>query len=465
VSFIRIINNFPAGEEMRKLNKRGVIGFVLTMAVGVAIGAAALVVGNEMSKKKKSSPKAQTIQKTNASSRMKPSSAKQIDKAFADYQKAYKDYQQAVGLGREDIQVYAENLRIAKSNLEWEILRNTPGSNELELKRKSQTTVEPEIVDYQEQDTESSVNPFAQDKSVTINSGQYQTTYSSDEETDSTSKEISEEDISSIEYYRVRKGDSLSNICERYYGDSGMWQHILKYQISSIAACPNLIFPGQIIALPRGFSKSRDYGSFPEKPQKLESDSSQKKYEVASSGGESWSNRFQKKYLISDRALTNYNTMSVREIQSFLDQKGSVLAKPYRGSTPAKMIYSAAKKYGINPQVLLTRLQCEQGLISAKAASKRKLDWALGVGAYDSGNWNQKYKGLDKQIEFAAATYRRHYDNARAQIASGKKVKMKIDGRNITVKNAATYAFYKYCPHFAGNKLFYDVWNGYKDSF
>ena len=373
-------SKFPSGEEMRKLNKRGVIGFVITMALGVAIGAAALVVGTEMAKTKKSSPKAKVSRKADVSNSSKPSSANQINKAFADYQKAYKDYQQAVGLGREDVQIYVENLQIAKSNLEWEILRNTPGADELDLKRAKMTTIRsgsevPRVINGQ--DSDESAKTFAPGKSVKIDSEQHKTGYSSKDD----------------------------------------------------------------------FNLSR------------------KRYEIADFVDESWVDRFQKKYLISDQALTNFKTMSVDEIQSFLEKKDSVLAKPYRGSTPAKMIHAAAQKYGINPQVLLTRLQCEQGLISAKTAPKKKLDWALGIGTYDSGNWCQKYKGLDKQVEFVSATYRRQYDIARVQIAGGKKLQMNIDGRDITVKNAATYAFYQYGPNFAGNKLFYDIWNAYKESF
>ena len=77
-------------------------------------------------------------------------------------------------------------------------------------------------------------------------------------------------------------------------------------------------------------------------------------------------------------------------------------------------------------------------------------------------NWNQKFKGLDKQIDWAAATYKKHYLTAKAKFDRGTAVTMKIDGQNVTVKNAASYSFYKYCPHFNGNKLFYDVWRGYK---
>ncbi|HNV71769.1 MAG TPA: hypothetical protein PKO06_18840, partial [Candidatus Ozemobacteraceae bacterium] len=264
-----------------------------------------------------------------------------------------------------------------------------------------------------------------------------------------------------IEYVRVKSGDSLSKICQNYYGNSGMWVHIVKYQIPTIAANPNLIFPGQLIALPRrlGTSEPADHSTGPYTPPTTSSGSTPP---TASPGDESWQERFQKDYVVSDHTLTDSKSMTVAQIQAFLDKKGSCLAKPYRGSTPAQMIYDACQKHGISPKVILTRLQCEQGMISKKTASQKDLDWALGVGCYDSGNWNQSFKGFDKQIEGAAQTYRRHYDAAKAKLDRGEAVTMTIDGETVRIKNAATYAFYKYCPHFHGNKLFYDVWNGYK---
>lgn len=50
--------------------------------------------------------------------------------------------------------------------------------------------------------------------------------------------------------YTVKPGDYLSKICQQFYGASGMWTEILKYQLPSIISNPNLIFAGQIIVLP-----------------------------------------------------------------------------------------------------------------------------------------------------------------------------------------------------------------------
>jgi hypothetical protein len=174
-----------------------------------------------------------------------------------------------------------------------------------------------------------------------------------------------------------------------------------------------------------------------------------------------WAQSFNENSIIPDKVLTNSKSMTSQEVQNFLETKNSVLAKPYNGQYPSQLIINTAEKYNINPMVILATLQKEQGLISKKTASTHTLDWALGVGCYDSGNWNQKYKGFEKQIEYSAATYKNHYNDALKKLSSGETLTMKINGKNIKIDNAATWAFYKYTPHFDGNKLFVDVYRGY----
>lgn len=473
--------------------RRGVIGFMLTMAVGIALGAAALVVSNEMVRENDG--------KTGTAGSQNSGSPVAVEKAFEGYQKAYKDYQQAVGLGRADQKKYFDAFQEAKRKLEREIFRNTPGVSEMDLSGISGASDTAAANNAPSMTfAETNISPFGEG-TVLINPGAgsalssggtgnpFDVRVSNQPPTALTTKStanapvasdgdatvaqpIADAQISSMEYYRVKSGDSLAKICQKYYGDSGMWQHILKYQIPSIVGTPNLIFPGQLIALPRGFTQARDENSFAAGNSAGNSAGTAAtdgtgagNHKIAAAGDESWQTKFQKDYLISDKVLTDTQTMTVQQIQSFLEAKNSVLAKPYRGSSPAQMIFDAAKNNGINPQVLLTRLQCEQGMISKTTATQKQLDWALGVGCYDSGNWNQSLKGLDKQIEYAAKTYRRHYDAAKTKLDNGEAISMNIDGQQVRIKNAASYAFYKYCPHFQGNKLFYDVWNGYKSRF
>jgi LysM repeat protein len=50
-------------------------------------------------------------------------------------------------------------------------------------------------------------------------------------------------------YYKVRSGDSLSKIAERYYHSAGDWQW-LYHENSKAVSDPNLIYPGQVLHVP-----------------------------------------------------------------------------------------------------------------------------------------------------------------------------------------------------------------------
>ncbi|MBF0409791.1 MAG: LysM peptidoglycan-binding domain-containing protein [Candidatus Riflebacteria bacterium] len=490
-------------------HRSGVIDFMLTLALGVALGAATLVVTNEVIKgdDKETARNAQNL----------PHDQKQkllLDSAKNFFQ-ARKEYEDAVRNSSDDISVKRENLMRAKAVYERAVVINTPSPVPAGTTQTAQNTNVPASNPQVESGRR---NPFQEtvviprniniptNISITVstNGGQPVTTNitvpaagatnstppaanvpsnvppattsttsttpanapsnvtGNSAKIDNNTRSIASTIINlpklGFEYIKVKAGDTLSGICKRYYGVGGLWQHIVKYQIPSIAANPHLIFPGQLIALPRSIFSSGDNTSH----SVPVTNTNPGNHVIAGPGDESWQERFQKDYLISDHTFTNTNTMTVAQIQSFLQSKGSCLAKSYRNSSPAQMIYNAAKKYGINPQVLICRLQCEQSLISKKNATERELDWALGVGCYDDGTRNQSYKGLDKQIEYAAHTFRRWYDDGKSK---GGSVSMTIDGQRVQVKNAASYSFYKYCPHFHGQKLFFDVWRTYRSRF
>jgi len=49
--------------------------------------------------------------------------------------------------------------------------------------------------------------------------------------------------------YTVRKGDSLSKIAKREYGDAQQWRRIYEANRETIEN-PDLIYPGQVIRIP-----------------------------------------------------------------------------------------------------------------------------------------------------------------------------------------------------------------------
>ena len=211
---------------------------------------------------------------------------------------------------------------------------------------------------------------------------------------------------------------------------------------------------------------------------------------------------FDPNHIISDDAMLDSTTMSVEDIQNFLEEQGSYLADHYMDSSSgfqkkvAEIIYDAAvnnydcsrvknmsanpttaeKKYKcppikINPQFLLVLLQKEQGLIEKKDPEQGRLDWAAGYGCPDSGGCNDRWKGFGKQVNSAALQFHDYMMRSDAytykpgnlytftnQYAISENKKDTL----VTPANRATAALYNYTPHvYNGNYNFYKIWNRY----
>ena len=190
--------------------------------------------------------------------------------------------------------------------------------------------------------------------------------------------------------------------------------------------------------------------------------------------------------IISDSVFYDFGTMSVADIQRFLD--GRVAAcraaadrpgclKDYRLSTPgatgspgrcesvpaksnitaAELIYDIARACGINPRVILVKLQKEQGLVTSTDPSPRAYDFALGMDCPDSpsgcsaasaGFFWQLYKGVGQLNWYSnpAGSFtwlrpgtvisRPYYPN-----------RPSCGSQSFTLRNKATAALYYYTPY------------------
>jgi len=188
--------------------------------------------------------------------------------------------------------------------------------------------------------------------------------------------------------------------------------------------------------------------------------------------------RGSKNNIISDAEYRN-QYVSVAQIQEFLDKWNSYLANykttDWQGvkRSAAEIIYNAAHGYSINPEVILTTLQKEKGLITAEKPKPEDLNWAMGY-AID----NLNYKGFGKQVHYAAWQFDYYWT---AYLDKGKSIPTDPawgvgittktqDGIFITPQNKATAALYAYTPHAGqgwggtggGNYLF---WNLYYNMF
>ncbi|WNG15147.1 hypothetical protein [Cystobacter fuscus] len=91
--------------------------------------------------------------------------------------------------------------------------------------------------------------------------------------------------------------------------------------------------------------------------------------------------------LMEDADMTGGNTISVAQVQQFLQQKGSYLAgyrdPAWENQTAATLIVERSRAYGISPLYMLARIQIESGLI--QSGTSNKLSQATGCGCPDSG--------------------------------------------------------------------------------
>ena len=190
--------------------------------------------------------------------------------------------------------------------------------------------------------------------------------------------------------------------------------------------------------------------------------------------------------IISDSVFYNSSTMSIVEIQRFLDGKVSACRagssrpgclKDYRLSTPAvtgtagrcaslpaksnisaaELIYDVARACNINPRVLLVKLQKEQGLVTSTDPSPRAYEFALGMNCPDSpagcsaasaGFFWQLYKGAGQLNWYSnpagsftwlrvGATISRQYQANNTACGS----------QSFVLQNKATAALYYYTPY------------------
>lgn len=170
----------------------------------------------------------------------------------------------------------------------------------------------------------------------------------------------------------------------------------------------------------------------------------------------------------ADAFLTDVDSIDAVELQAFFEDSPygnrSWLANAtINGVTAAEAIVAAAQAEGINPLVLVARMQVESSAVSKTAApTKARQDKALGCGCPDGGGCASQYKGLDKQFSCAAKILRKWYDasidgTAPFRVGVSKKT---LDPKTVTPKTHATASLYMYTPWvLVGRGGTWLVWN------
>ena len=219
----------------------------------------------------------------------------------------------------------------------------------------------------------------------------------------------------------------------------------------------------------------------------------------ALSGGD-----FQAGRIIDDIVFTNKNSMSVQQIQNFLNAEVPICDRnhigftgasgtaynppwtclkeynenpytlqnnigkfnadgsPYQvpgGQSAAQIIWNAGQQYNINPQVILATLQKESGIVTDNWAASWQYKTAMGYACPDSGpnntaNCSSQYYGFYNQVTSAAWQFNQYMSNPSAYNFQGnvtRYIQFSPDttcgGSNIFIKNSSTAALYNYTPY------------------
>lgn len=128
----------------------------------------------------------------------------------------------------------------------------------------------------------------------------------------------------------------------------------------------------------------------------------------------------------------------------------------------AEWIEEAARQYDVDQRFLLVTAEKEQSFLTRRAGGRgwqRALDYTLGFGATDSHDI-PRFKGVRNQIFSCAKAVGTWYKPAAAKKV-GKPWRLS-DG-TVTPENAATAAQYMYTPHISGAKVFWQVWNRWRN--
>jgi hypothetical protein len=190
---------------------------------------------------------------------------------------------------------------------------------------------------------------------------------------------------------------------------------------------------------------------------------------------------FQPGNLISDVVMYNKSTMSVAQIQAFLNQKeptcasGYTCLKSYKqdtanyqvpttgsyvqgvcapyvgasGESAATIIWKVAQYCNVNPQVILVTLQKEESLVTSSAPSTLRYRSAMGYGCPDTAVCNSDFYGFFKQVYWGARAMQRPVANYKPGVKSAilYSPNRACGTRSVTVLNKATSNLYTYTPY------------------
>ncbi len=194
---------------------------------------------------------------------------------------------------------------------------------------------------------------------------------------------------------------------------------------------------------------------------------------------------FDPSFIISDEQFFDSSAYSEEQVRSFIQKwnqgcrtglDGTVCMSEYKEDSEsfpadqycggafvgqedddaASIIWKASQACGINPQVLLTLIQKEQGLVTASGHRLNESRYVIATGYQcpDDSVCDPEYFGFTKQVYYAARQMRKYQANPHDyMVLPGVPVAIPYapgegcEGPEVTVANVATSNLYNYTPY------------------
>lgn len=182
--------------------------------------------------------------------------------------------------------------------------------------------------------------------------------------------------------------------------------------------------------------------------------------------------------IMSDAVMSNKDSMSVQQIQDFLNSKNAcnntktymaswyphlqytirdgkfvcMAQDTFNGKSAAQIIWQVGQDYNINPQFLIVLLEKEQGLVTDTWPNHVQYRSATGFGCPDTAACDSKYFGLENQLRNAANLFRTVLNGGWSNYPVGwtyvqYNPNASCGGKVINIQNRATSALYRYTPY------------------
>lgn len=177
---------------------------------------------------------------------------------------------------------------------------------------------------------------------------------------------------------------------------------------------------------------------------------------------------FDRNRIVEESFFTNANAVDGDGVQAFFENtpygtRSFLADERVGGRRAADVIVEISRAAGINPVMLVARMQVEKGLVSkTQRPSQNTVDFAFGCGCPDGHSCYESYRGLDKQIVCAVDVLSQLHDESVSGTGAWRqgKAKKTLDPLTVTPANHATASLYGYTPwvlpNRGGNWL---VWN------